>query len=77
MSKTTTETVTDSQIRALRIEAAQVGDWDQEELCFRALGEESPVREPGIITDRVLGADRAMARDLCARAIAAAEAQDA
>lgn len=55
---TTTTTITDSQIRNLRTEAATAGDAEQVAICDRALdGDEAAIRE----CERVIRAAQAMA----------------
>lgn len=63
---TTVDTITDEQIEALRSEAATAGDTRQVQICDAALG-----LEP----DYSLIIEHGRAREMCARAIAAAEAQ--
>lgn len=74
---TTSETITDTQIRQLRTNAAEAGDLAMAMICARALGDDLADAEPG--TDgadaRDLTVDQARAE--CARVIAEAEAQAA
>lgn len=79
MSKTTFETITDEQIRALRDEVREGGDMVQFVICNRALGETSevaiaPWEEAKV--GRALLMPRDATRAECARVIAEARAQE-
>ena len=68
---TTIDNITDEQIEALRTEAASAGDDRQVQICDAALG-----LEPDYSRGRAcLLIEQGRARELCARAISAAEAQ--
>ena len=82
--KTTTDTITTKQIRALMAEAGEAGDLAMVAICCVALaqglddiadvGEQrAALEQMGIIPEHVGARDRARAE--CARVIAAAEAQ--
>lgn len=86
---TATATITDSQIRTLRREAAEHGDLVTTHACDVALGVQEPVTTATAWEDRYGGgghdaderrgviaiADAAAARAICAEAIADAAAQ--
>lgn len=72
---TTSETITDEQIKALRAEALGHGNYEQVDICDRALcRDDETINQDG---DEIAYADwsRDEARTECARVIADAEAQ--
>lgn len=75
--KMTADTITTAQIRALRQEALAAGGYDQELLCSIALAAHETADAEG---GDLIGPDgkpttRTAAREACAEAIAAAQAQ--
>ncbi len=74
---TTTETVTNKQIKTLRAEADAAGDLRQAMICVLAIGgpEALDGGDPGNEADMLLseGRDQEWARTECARVIASAE----
>ena len=76
------KTITDAQIRSLRSEAQEAGDWDQVVLCSHALegeGELDPNNYSVLEGSRwphLRGLTVEQAREKCARVICEADDQD-
>jgi len=72
---TTTDSITDSQIRKLRKEAESAGDLAMAMVCVRALGDDLEVAEDGTEAADAREMTVEQARAECARVCADAEAQ--